>query len=175
MSSMIDKTDTFEIVRYIENDIIQHLQPNKVIVIYGPRRVGKTTLVHKLAKQMSDPVLWLNGENLDTQEWLSSRYLTKLTAGIGSYRTLIIDEAQRVDQIGLNLKILIDSIPNIRIIATGSSSFDLANQVGEPLVGRKWQYQLYPVAQLELVPMETPFESKLKLEERRSEEHTSEL
>ena len=166
MSSMIDKTDTFEIVRYIENDIIQHLQPNKVIVIYGPRRVGKTTLVHKLAKQISDPVLWLNGENLDTQEWLSSRSLTKLTAGIGSYRTLIIDEAQRVDQIGLNLKILIDSIPNIRIIATGSSSFDLANQVGEPLVGRKWQYQLYPVAQLELVPMETPFESKLKLEER---------
>lgn len=163
---MIDKNVQIPIERYIEKDILRYFQLNKVVVIYGPRRVGKTTLLHQLAKQINEPILWLNGENLDIQEWLSSQSLDKLTGGIGSFRAIIIDEAQRVDQIGLNLKLLVDSIPGIRIIATGSSSFDLAHQVGEPLVGRKWQYTLYPIAQLELSAQETPFESKLKLESR---------
>ncbi len=163
---MLDKNIRIPIDRYLEKDILHYFQPNKVIVIYGPRRVGKTTLLHQLKKQIKESTLWLNGENLDTQNWLSSKSLQKLTAGIGSFKAIIIDEAQHVDQIGLNLKILVDSIPDIRIIATGSSSFDLANQVGEPLVGRKWQYTLYPIAQLELSPAETPFESKLKLEQR---------
>ena len=163
---MIDKNIQIPIARYLEKDIFSHFQPNKVVVIYGPRRVGKTTLLHQLSKRIKEPTLWLNGENLDTAEWLSSRSLEKLKSGIGSFKAVIIDEAQRVDQIGLNLKILVDSIPDIRIIATGSSSFDLANQVGEPLVGRKWQYTLYPIAQLELSPAETPFESKLKLQSR---------
>jgi len=163
---MLDKNTQISIARYIEKDILNHFQPNKVVVIYGPRRVGKTTLLYQLARRINEPTLWLNGENLDIQEWLSSRSLYKLTDGIGNFRTVIIDEAQRVDKIGLNLKIMVDSIPGIRIIATGSSSFDLAHQVGEPLVGRKWQYTLYPIAQLELSPKETPFESKLKLESR---------
>src|SRR3989338_8648205 len=163
---MIDKTVQIPISRYLEKDILSHFQPNKVVVIYGPRRVGKTTLLHQLVKRIDEPILWLNGENLDIQEWLSSRSLERLMSGIGSFRSIIIDEAQNVDQIGLNLKILVDSIPGIRVIATGSSSFDLANQVGEPLVGRKWQYTLYPIAQLELSPTETLFESKLKLESR---------
>ncbi|TSC85721.1 MAG: AAA ATPase [Microgenomates group bacterium Gr01-1014_7] len=163
---MIDKNIQIPIARYLEKDILSHFQPNKVVVIYGPRRVGKTTLLHQLSGKIKEPTLWLNGENLDTAEWLSSRSLEKLKNGIGSFKAVIIDEAQCVDQIGLNLKILVDSITGIRIIATGSSSFDLANQVGEPLVGRKWQYTLYPIAQLELSPAETPLESKLKLESR---------
>lgn len=163
---MIDKTAQIPIDRYIEKDILKHCQPNKVVVIYGPRRVGKTTLLGQLAKQIKEPVLWLNGENLDILTWFSSRSLEKLKSGIGNYKTIVIDEAQNVDQIGMNLKILVDSIPGIRIIATGSSSFELANQIGEPLVGRKWQYTLYPIAQLELLGVETPFESKLKLESR---------
>ena len=163
---MIDKNVQISIDRYIEKDILHYFQPNKVVVIYGPRRVGKTTLLHQLAKKINEPILWLNGENLDIQTWLSSQSLEKLTEGIGSFKAIIIDEAQRVDQIGLNLKILVDSIPGIRIIATGSSSFDLAHQIGEPLVGRKWQYTLYPIAQLELSPTETLFESKQKLESR---------
>lgn len=163
---MIDKTIKIPIERYIKKDILRYLQPGKVVVIYGPRRVGKTTLLHELILQITEPILWLNGENLDTQAWLSSRSLETLTAGIGRYRMIVIDEAQRVDEIGLNLKILVDSFPDIRILATGSSSFELAHQVGEPLVGRKWQYTLYPIAQLELSPAETPFESQLKLESR---------
>ncbi len=163
---MIDKIIQVPIERYIKKDILRYFQPNKVVVIYGPRRVGKTTLLHQLVQQITQPILWLNGENLDTQAWLSSRSLEKLMAGIGNFRAIIIDEAQRVDEIGLNLKILVDSVPGIRIIATGSSSFALAHQVGEPLVGRKWQYTLYPIAQLELSPAETPFESRLKLESR---------
>jgi len=163
---MIDKNIQITIARYIERDILNHFQPNKVVVIYGPRRVGKTTLLHQLARRIKERTLWLNGENLDTQSWLSSRSLEKLMGGIGSFNAIIIDEAQAVDQIGINLKILVDSIPGIRIIVTGSSSFDLAHQVGEPLVGRKWQYTLYPIAQLELSTKETPFESRLKLESR---------
>jgi len=163
---MLDKNIQLPIARYFEKDILRHFQTNKVVVIYGPRRVGKTTLLQQLAKNIKEPTLWLNGENLDIQEWLSSRSLEKLTGGIGSFKAIIIDEAQHVDKIGLNLKILVDSIPAIRIIATGSSSFDLAHQVGEPLVGRKWQYILYPIAQLELSTAETPLGSKLKLESR---------
>lgn len=163
---MIDKNMQISIPRYLEKDILSYFQPNKVVVIYGPRRVGKTTLLHQLEKHINEPILWLNGENLDSQSWLSSRSLDKLTAGIGNFRAIIIDEAQHVEKIGINLKIMVDSIPGIRIIATGSSSFDLAHQVGEPLVGRKWQYTLYPIAQLELAPKETPFESNLKLESR---------
>lgn len=163
---MIDKNKQISILRYLEKDILSYFEPNKVVVIYGPRRVGKTTLLHQLARKIKEPILWLNGENLDIQEWLSSRSLDKLTAGIGNFRAIIIDEAQYVDQIGINLKIIVDSIPGIRIIATGSSSFDLAHQVGEPLVGRKWQYTLYPIAQLELSSIETPSESRLKLESR---------
>lgn len=163
---MIDKNIHNAIPRYIEKDILQYFKPNKVVVIYGPRRAGKTTLIHTLARHIHEPILWLNGENLETQQWMSSRSLERLKDGIGNYKALIVDEAQHIDQIGLNLKILVDSIPGIHIIATGSSSFDLANQVGEPLVGRKWQFTLYPLAQLELKAQETPFESSLKLESR---------
>lgn len=162
----MDEKYKFPIDRYIEEDILRHTQPNKVVVIYGPRRVGKTTLLQQLAKHISEPILWLSGENLDVQNWLSSRSLETLKSGIGNYRTVIIDEAQYVDQIGLNLKIMVDMIPGIKIIATGSSSFELTNQVGEPLVGRKWHYTLYPLSQLELKTFETPFEAGLKLNSR---------
>lgn len=152
--------------RYIEKDILSHIQPQKVVVMYGPRRVGKTTLLKQLAKGITEPILWLSGEDLDVQTGLSVQSREGLKSLVGSFRTVIIDEAQYVDQIGLNLKIMVDHIPDIKIIATGSSSFELANQVGEPLVGRKWSYNLYPIAQLELSALETPFESKNRLESR---------
>ncbi|MEK9179555.1 MAG: ATP-binding protein, partial [Patescibacteria group bacterium] len=162
----MDKKYTIPIDRYVKKKIIQHIQPQKVVVIYGPRRVGKTTLLHQIAKHVAEPILWLTGENLDVQSWLSSKSLNTLKQGIGNYKYIIIDEAQYVNEIGLNLKILVDNIPAIKIIATGSSSFELANQVGEPLVGRKWHYTLYPLSQLELQPFETPFESNTLLEQR---------
>lgn len=155
---MIDRT--------IRNDILSHIQPQKVVVIYGPRRVGKTTLLHQLTIDISEPTLWLSGEDLDVQAGLSSRSLEGLKNFVGTHKLVIIDEAQYVDQIGLNLKMMVDGIPGIKIVATGSSSFDLANQVGEPLVGRKWGYHLYPLSQLELGTTETPFESQQRLETR---------
>lgn len=163
---MLNKKYNFPIPRYIQEDILNHLQLQKVVVIYGPRRVGKTTLLHQMATNLTEPILWLTGENLDVRGWLSSQSLNILKQGIGNYKNIIIDEAQYVNEIGLNLKILVDNIPDIKIIATGSSSFELANQVGEPLVGRKWQYILYPLSQLELKTFETPAESSRLLEQR---------
>jgi len=163
---MVDKMNNIPIPRTIQPNILKNLQPNKVVVIYGPRQVGKTTLLHSLAKKISQPILWLNGDDIDVQESLSSQSLEQLKSTIGSYRIIMIDEAQRIQKIGHTLKLLIDGIPGIKIVATGSSSFELAHQVGEPLVGRKWQYNLYPIAQLELSPLETYLKTKAKLESR---------
>lgn len=163
---MIDKLGKDHIDRFIKRDILRHVEANKVVVIYGPRRVGKTTLAKEVASELGENVRWVSGEDLDVRSWLSSLSLEKLKAFVGSTKTLVIDEAQWIDQIGLNLKIMVDMIPDLRIIATGSSSFDLANQVGEPLVGRKWTYHLYPVAQLELAARETVFETGQRLESR---------
>jgi predicted AAA+ superfamily ATPase len=163
---MIDKLGKDHIDRFIKLDILRHVEANKVVVIYGPRRVGKTTLAKEVASELGESVRWVSGEDLDVRSWLSSLSLEKLKAFVGSTKTLVIDEAQWIDQIGLNLKIMVDMIPDLRIIATGSSSFELANQVGEPLVGRKWTYYLYPVAQLELAARETVFETGQKLESR---------
>lgn len=163
---MTDKVGENHIERYIKRDILRHVEANKVVVVYGPRRVGKTTLVKEVAGELGRDVRWVSGEDMDVHPWLSSLSLEKLKAFVGSTKTLVIDEAQRIDQVGLNLKIMVDMIPDLRIIATGSSSFDLANQVGEPLVGRKWTYHLYPVAQLELAASETAFEAGQRLESR---------
>ncbi len=154
------------ISRLIEKDIIKHLQPNKVVVIYGPRRVGKTTLIRSIEKQISQKAMLINGDDISVHQYLSSQNLEKLNQFIGENRLLIIDEAQIIPKIGINLKILVDQIPNIKVIATGSASFDLSQQVGEPLVGRKWQYELYPISQLELLQYENPFETLSKLESR---------
>ena len=162
----MSKVDIRYTVRYIEKDILSYIKPNKAIVIYGPRRVGKTTLMRHIQAQLNEPSLWLEGENLSVKEKLSSQRLDSLLDLIGSNRLIFIDEAQQVENIGINLKILVDQVPGIKIIVSGSSSFELSKQVGEPLVGRKWQYYLYPLSQLELGRNQTPFESSQLLEER---------
>ena len=139
-----------KIDRYILSKIKKQLNPNKVVVIYGSRQVGKTTLLNEIKKTLKKKTLFVSGEDRATQEWLSSRSIAVLKKHIDEYQILIIDEAQHIDQIGLNLKLIVDHIPNIRVIATGSSSFELANQIGEPLVGRKWQFEMFPIAQIEL-------------------------
>jgi uncharacterized protein len=148
------------IKRSLKKKIISRLQPNKVIVIYGPRQVGKTTLVKELLKEINEKYLFVSGEDRRVHSWLSSQSIEIYKQYIGTKKLLVIDEAQKVDQIGLNLKIIVDNIKGLKIIATGSSSFDLANQVGEPLVGRKWQYILYPVSQMELGETENLFQTQ---------------
>ncbi len=153
--------------RYIENEIKSSFSLGKVLVIYGPRQVGKTTLINKLFnKQNYSGILEVTGDDLDAQEQLSSQNLTQLKEFIGNAKLLVIDEAQKINKIGINLKLIVDNIENIKIIATGSSSFELSNQIGEPLVGRKRELFLYPISQLELNNQETAFESKANLESR---------
>ena len=140
--------------------------PGKVVVVYGPRRVGKTTLVRRYVQEYDRDALVVTGEDMTVRGFLESQSLAKLKAFVGRRRTLIVDEAQYVRQIGLNLKLLADHVEGLRIIATGSSSFDLAQRAGEPLTGRKTTLLLLPLAQLELREVESAHETTAHLETR---------
>jgi predicted AAA+ superfamily ATPase len=142
------------------------IAPNKVIVIYGPRRVGKTTLLNAFLEKNKEPFLLLNGEDLETREKINIQSISGLKNLIGDKKLVIIDEAQKIGNIGLNLKLMIDHIEGVKIIATGSSSFDLAKQVGEPLVGRKFTLLMFPLAQMEIGQTENLIETSSNLENR---------
>ncbi len=140
--------------------------PNKVVLIYGPRRTGKTTLLQHFIEGLHEPYHLVSGEDVFTQQILASQSIDKLRSFVGQKKWLLIDEAQKIPNIGLNLKLIVDHIPDIRVIATGSSSFDLAAQVGEPLTGRKWTLRLFPLSQLELKEKENAAETAARLENR---------
>lgn len=128
-----------------------HLQPGKVLVVYGPRRVGKTTLLQNYLNQTGFKYKLDSGDNLQTQQLLSSKDFRQILPYVEGYELLAIDEAQNIPNIGMGLKILVDQLPGLRVIVTGSSSFELAGQVGEPLTGRKRTLTLFPLAQSELL------------------------
>lgn len=156
-----------KINRFIIDDILKKLHTTpKAIIIYGPRQVGKTTLCQEILKKLNLKTLSINADVSRHVSILSSRDDRKLRDLIAGYELLFIDEAQRIPDIGINLKILIDQHPSLKIITTGSSSFELANTINEPLTGRKWTYHLYPISILELSQDLTPFELKDQLEER---------
>lgn len=149
------------ILRTIEQQIRDDLTGHqKIILVFGPRQVGKTTLVRQVISTLPFKPLEINADQHKYNDILSSRDLTKMRELIGDNELLFIDEAQNISNIGINLKILHDSLPGLKIIATGSSSFELANQVKEPLTGRAWAYRLYPVSLLELSAGSTPFDLK---------------
>ena len=154
------------IKREIEQKISARLNDNKAIIIYGPRQVGKTTLLHTLFDK-NDDVAWYNGDNLSTQEDFERADAESLKSLVGNKETVIIDEAQRIKNIGLKLKILHDNFgKTTQFIATGSSSFDLANKINEPLTGRKWTYLLFPFTIKELVSHNGLSKEKANLENR---------
>ena len=138
------------ISRTLVDRLRQKLFKQKAIIVLGPRQVGKTTLLKNLAFD-SDEILWMNADEIDVQQTLSEVSSGSFKALLGKKKILIIDEAQRIENIGLKLKLITDNLPEIQVIATGSSSFDLANRVNEPLTGRKWEYNLYPLSYQELV------------------------
>lgn len=142
------------------------LHPNRVLVIYGPRRVGKTTLLSNWLKTTKLKYRFDTGDDLRVQQVLSSSDLNAIKAYAAGVELIVIDEAQQIPEIGLGLKILVDNVPGIKVVATGSSSFDLANSVGEPLTGRKFTLTLYPIAELELAREKSPFELRGTLEDR---------
>ena len=136
---------------FITMQIVNSLKPSKVIGIFGPRRAGKTTIMNMIKKQMgNEEILMVHGENLDVVETLSSQRTSILKRFIGKNKYLFIDEAQNIPNIGINLKLIVDTIPGVSILISGSSSFDLKNKIGEPLVGRSQYYFLYPLSLLEV-------------------------
>ncbi|MCK5123323.1 MAG: ATP-binding protein [Candidatus Pacebacteria bacterium] len=141
------------IKRQAYNLLKQKLQENKVILLYGPRRVGKTTLLKELVKNLENEenIKFVSGEDLIIQKELSSQSIEKLRSFVGNASLLIVDEAHKIPGIGLNLKLIVDHLPKIKVIASGSASFALAQKVGEPLTGRKKTVFLYPVSVKELV------------------------
>ncbi len=128
-----------------------YIRPGKVLVIYGPRQVGKTTLIRNYLETTPYIYRFDSGENISVQEVLGSQDFAAISRYVGGSQLIVIDEAQEVADIGRGLKIIIDQHPDVRVIATGSSSFDLARSIGEPLVGRKTTLRLYPIAQMELL------------------------
>ncbi|MDP2909853.1 MAG: ATP-binding protein [bacterium] len=146
-------------------DLEKLIKPNKVLVIYGPRRAGKTTLVNHFLSGTKLKYKLDSGDNIQVQQILSSQDFSKIKEYASGYELIAIDEAQQIPNIGMGLKILVDQIPGLRLIATGSSSFDLLQQVGEPLTGRKTTLTLFPFSQKELLEIYNKFELKQNLED----------
>lgn len=133
------------IERSLDKLIAEKLFKGKAIVLIGARQVGKTTLLKNLVKGM-DSLIWLNGDDIEVRTLLQNVSTMKLKSLLGKNKTLVIDEAQRIENIGLKMKLVTDNFVDVQLILTGSSSFDLANKINEPLTGRKWEYTLFPLS-----------------------------
>ncbi len=136
--------------RILLNNISQKLFKNKAIILLGPRQVGKTTILKQLAKQNKN-VFWINADNIEDRELMAQPSAARLKALLGTYSIVIIDEAQRIKDIGVKLKLITDELQDVQLIATGSSSFELSNSINESLTGRKYEYQMLPLSFDELV------------------------
>jgi len=152
------------IERTITERIKLDYSDRKIVILFGPRQVGKTTLLKSYFT--SKDTLWLNGDDYDIRQQLAKPNATFLKQLIANNKTLIIDEAQRIENIGLCLKIIHDQLPEIKVLATGSSSFDLANKINEPLTGRKWEYKLWPISVNEMINHHTWLEENRLLQQR---------
>ena len=138
------------IERSQESAIKSLIGSNKAIILMGARQVGKSTLLHSLLDG-DESVLWLNGDDDDVRDMFRIISSTRLKAIVGNRKTVVIDEAQRIEDIGLRLKLITDQLPGVQVIATGSSSFELSSKVNEPLTGRKRELKLFPLSFRELV------------------------
>ncbi len=141
------------------------IKPNKALIIYGPRRVGKTTILNDFLSHTKLKCKLDSGDNIRTQDILSSQDFDRILEYASGYDLIAIDEAQQIPNIGMGLKIIVDQIPDIMVIATGSSSFDLSGAVGEPLTGRKKTVTLYPFSQQELLSIHNRYELKNNIED----------
>lgn len=154
------------ITRKALNLLKNKVKPGKVVVILGARRVGKTFLIKQYLETVDEPYIFWNGEDFAVHEILRRRSIQNYKNILGSRKLLIIDEAQNIPEIGLILKLIIDSFENIKIIVTGSSAFDIANLTGEPLTGRKHEIIMYPVSENEFDQFEKPEEKQDNLMQR---------
>lgn len=155
-----------DIYRLTEPQILDNLTPGKVLILLGARRTGKTFILKKIKKNLTDDVLYLNGEDADVQRLLELRAAASYRQFFGDKKILLIDEAQKLNEAGKTLKLITDSFPDLRIVVTGSSAFDLTGKLGEPLTGRNLKFRLYPLSESEIVKFTDPLNLRADLEER---------
>jgi predicted AAA+ superfamily ATPase len=159
--------ETNYIPRVIFEEFKRRVRPQKVLILLGARRVGKTELIKKYLSELAPEDYQLhNGEDQNTWQLFADRTVKNYKRLLGNTKLLVIDEAQKIPDIGMKLKLMVDSIEGLSIIATGSSVFDLTNKLGEPLVGRANTLQLYPLSQMEFGLLENHFQTTVNLEER---------
>ena len=139
------------ITRTLQQRIEGNLFKGKAIIVIGARQVGKSTLFRQITEKLEEPVLMLNCDEPEVKELLAGMNLTELKLMLGKHRVVVIDEAQRVPEIGMTLKRITDNFPEVQLLVTGSSSFELQNRLNEPLTGRKYEYHLFPVSTRELL------------------------
>lgn len=156
---------SYSMIKRAYEPLDPYMKPNKVLVIYGPRRVGKTTLLNNYLARTPLKYKLAIGDDLPTQQLLNSQDVNLIKEYLEGYELFAIDEAQYVPDIGMALKIIVDQIPDIFVIATGSSSFELTGQIGEPLTGRKHTLTLYPISQSELLSLFNRYELRQRLED----------
>ena len=137
------------IERHITSHLLKRLSDKKALVLMGSRQVGKTTLLKHILPKSSE-VLWLSGDESDVRALFEAPTSSRLKALFGKSKIVVIDKAQRIEDVGIKLKLICDHIPEVKLLATGSSSFELANKISESLAGRKWEFQLYPLSYQEL-------------------------
>lgn len=154
------------IQRILQPSIEKRMLKGKVIIISGPRQCGKTTLVKHIVETKQKSCLWLNADEPDVVEILTRRTSTYLKSIIGKNKILVIDEAQRITDIGITLKLIHDQIKGVQVIATGSSSLDLLSAINEPLTGRKYEYTLLPFSFEEMKDHTSLLEEKRVFEQR---------
>lgn len=152
--------------RLLEERVRTKILPNKAVLIFGARRVGKTILLRQIIDKFEGKVLLLNGEDLDSVSILNEKSISNYSHILDGVNLLAIDEAQAIPDIGSKLKLIVDEIPGISVVATGSSSFDLLNKAGEPLVGRSALFYLTPFSQREIGQVENALETRQNLESR---------
>ncbi|MBX2894662.1 MAG: ATP-binding protein [Cyclobacteriaceae bacterium] len=154
------------IVRKLEKLVKSHLGSGKAVILIGARQVGKTTLLATIAAQYDSPALFINCDEPDMRALLFNKTSTELRAIIGNHKLVIIDEAQRVKNIGLSLKLITDQIKSVQLIVSGSSALELANEINEPLTGRKWEFMMYPISSEELMQFTSVTEERRLLNTR---------
>ncbi|HXK51694.1 MAG TPA: ATP-binding protein [Caldisericia bacterium] len=153
-------------IQRVYDDLDSFLVAGKVLVVYGPRRVGKTTLIQHYLNTTKLRYRFVSGDDISIQKALGSQSIQSISELVQGVDLFVIDEAQRVPFIGYGLKIMVDHNPSLKVITTGSASFDLQNKIGEPLVGRKRTLRLYPISQKELNQHYTLFELREQLSKR---------
>lgn len=154
------------IKRTIQSQVEADFGKQKIQLLFGPRQIGKTTLIETVYNGFDAQKLWLNADDADVRELFINASGTKLKQLFGSYKLLVIDEAQRIENAGLSLKIIADQIKSLQVIATGSSAFELRDKIKESLAGRALEYRLFPFWMQEMVDHTNLFEEKRLLEHR---------